>query len=259
MELKEKLEEIEAKINYHIRPATFPMAVRFVDEKDVPAGFRRPKRDFGYTIPLCLGFSMARRYGWKIAMGIEDHQCTTAVVSTGIGAPKKRLLEGEFKIPPWEDNKEERAKMFKLLPKLPYKKGKVILISPLRRADFEPELIIVYGNPAQVQVMVEGLHKLWEGRPMISACNSLVTITLLNNDHNIALPCPAEHQVAATQDDEMAYAIPFNKVDEMIKGLELLHKVGLRYPTPTFLQYQPFYPPAYAESMAYLCSDEDEP
>ena len=259
MELKEKLKEIEEKLNYHIRPLTFPLAVRFVDEKDIPAGFRRPKRDFGYSIPLCQAFSMGRRYGWQIAMGKEDHQCTTGALTTGIVAPKKRLLEGEFRIPPWEDNAKVRAKLFKLLPKLPYKKGKAILISPLRKANFEPELIIVYGNPAQVQVMVEGLHKLWEGRPMICGCNSLVAVTLLNDDHNIALPCPAEHQVAATQDDEMAYAIPFKKVDEMLKGLDMLHTFGLRFPTTTYLQYQPFYPPSYAESMAYLCSDEDEP
>jgi uncharacterized protein (DUF169 family) len=254
-----EVKEIEEKLNYHVRPQTYPIAIGFVDEKDIPAGFRRPKRDFGYPIPLCQGFSMARRYGWQIAMAKEDHQCPTGAVSTGIVAPKKRLVEGEFKIPPWEDNKEERAKVFNPLPKLPYRKGKTILLSPLRKTRFEPELIILYGNPAQVQILVEGLHKIWESHPMISSCNSLVAVSLLNNDHNIAIPCPAERQVAATQDDEMAYAIPASKLDELLKGLDKLHAFGLRYPTATYLQYQPFFPPSYAESMAYLCSDEDEP
>jgi uncharacterized protein (DUF169 family) len=247
--------EIEAKINEFIRPGTFPIAIGFVGADEVPVGFRHPRRDFGHPIPVCQGFSMARRYGWSIAMGAQDHLCTTGAVSLGIVPVKERLLAGEFKLPPWEDNKEARVEFIKNLPKLPYKKNKEILIAPLGKATFEPEVMIIYGNPAQVMLLIDALHKMYEGRPIVSSCSSLVTIPILTKDHNIGLPCPAEHQVAMTQDDELAYAIPFNRAEELVKGLEKISKFGLRYPTTTFLQFQPFFPPGHLESMAYLMEE----
>ncbi|MFX1537873.1 MAG: DUF169 domain-containing protein, partial [Promethearchaeota archaeon] len=73
------------RINEQIRPTSFPFAVKLLEEeKDIPEGAQRPKRDFGTCLSVCQGFSLSRKYGMSIAMLKEDMWCPEPVIGYGL-------------------------------------------------------------------------------------------------------------------------------------------------------------------------------
>ncbi|MSP14299.1 MAG: hypothetical protein EXR62_15260 [Chloroflexi bacterium] len=93
------LQRFRQAIDEHIRPQTFPTAIRMVVEgEDLPPKVRRPAQDLGFQTAICQGFSIARRYGWNIAIGVEDLSCPLAKTVFGL-APRLPYYEdfaGEF-------------------------------------------------------------------------------------------------------------------------------------------------------------------
>ena len=58
------LSEKAQALNRLVRPLTFPIAVKLVkDAADFPEKTRRPFKDMGFKTNLCVGMTLARRYG----------------------------------------------------------------------------------------------------------------------------------------------------------------------------------------------------
>ena len=75
---------LEDALNRHVRLTTFPLAVRMVRPGEaLPERTKRPKKEFGHTVAVCQTFSIARRYGWQIAVGGEDIGCPLALTAFG--------------------------------------------------------------------------------------------------------------------------------------------------------------------------------
>ena len=67
-------------------------------------------------------------------------------------------------------------------------------MAPLDRATFEPHLVCVYGNPAQVMRLIQG--SLWKrGGKMPSGfsarivCSDIIVTTLLTGEPQVIMPC----------------------------------------------------------------------
>lgn len=247
----------EALIRY-LRPQTFPVAVKLVSsESEIPEKARMPKRDFKIPMPVCQGISIARRSGWVVAMGIEDMLCPLGALALGFLPAKDKFLDGSFNIPFWVKNQEVRAKICRNLPQLEYKKYSYLVAAPLDRTDFEPQVIIIYGNPAQISRLVQSVVYA-TGDTVASesgggfACGAEITVPILTNKCQMVLTGGGDRAIAQTQDHEVAFAIPSSKVESIIEGLEQTHKAGMRYPTPSFLLYQAQFPPDFSQLMEYL-------
>ena len=71
------LAEVNEVLQFYIRPQTFPVAVKMCESsEDLPENTKRPKKDLGSAVAVCQGISLARRYGWTIAIGQEDESCS---------------------------------------------------------------------------------------------------------------------------------------------------------------------------------------
>ncbi|MFC4548554.1 DUF169 domain-containing protein [Paenactinomyces guangxiensis] len=125
-----------------------------------------------------------------------------------------------------------------------------VLISPLKRAAFQPDLVLVYGNSAQVIRMVAAaLYK--NGGALTSHfsaradCADIVIRTKQSGEPQVILSCYEDRVFGQTHDHEMPFSFPYKRAQEMVDGLNGTHKGGVRYPIPTFLQYQAEYPSSY--------------
>jgi len=86
--------EVNETIQFYIKPQTFPVAVRMCESgEDLPAKTKRPKRDLGSTIAVCQGISLARRYGWTIAIGQENESCPHGLFVLGY-VPGRSYIDG---------------------------------------------------------------------------------------------------------------------------------------------------------------------
>lgn len=253
-----ELQKVNEQLNSYLRLQTFPVAVRMAGSQDeIPEKARRPKRDMGVTMPVCQGVSLARRHGWLMAMDVDDMLCPIGALTLGLLPAKEKYLNGSFPIPFWVKSQEVRARMSQNIPRLDYGKYKGVVMAPLQRADFEPHVIIVYGNPAQISRLIQS-SVYGTGEPVTSrsgggfACGQEITVPITTDQCQVIITGGGDRAMAMTHDDEMAFSIPISRMEGIIQGLEETHRAGMRYPTTPFLQFQGQFPPAFAELMNYL-------
>jgi uncharacterized protein (DUF169 family) len=156
---------------------------------------------------------------------------------------------------------EAGAKTEAAVEKLPYKSYDYVLSAPLHRTLFEPDIVVVYGNSAQVQRLV--VAALWEtGGRLTSSfsgridCADEIIVPLRSQKPEVILPCYGDRVFAQTQDHEMAFSFPWGWAERLIRGLEGTHQGGVRYPVPAFLRYSPQYPPHYEKMHDLWAEDE---
>jgi uncharacterized protein (DUF169 family) len=241
------------ELDQHLRTDTFPLGIKVIrEEKDLPAKVRRPKRDMGLCITICQGISMARRYGWTVAIGNEDLSCPIAQVAFGFEQPLSYYEEGTLACGMYTETMEA-AKLTELdVPKFSTEESGFVVVGPLARIDFIPDTVLVYGNSAQVMRLVAGvLYKRGGSIPSTFSaradCADIVIKTFQKQEPQVILPCNGDRLFGQTQDHEMAFTIPYGKMAELSEGLAGTHKGGIRYPIPHFLRYEAQFPPTYEE------------
>jgi uncharacterized protein (DUF169 family) len=152
------LKQIDEALTYYLRPQTFPLAIRMCEsEKELPDKTRIPQKDVGITASLCHALNMARRYSWTIAVD-KFQSCYVAGISMGFLPLLPDVADGSFQesLGLWGMGKKQAAAAIQNLPKFEYGKYKNVLMAPLNKAAFEPHLILVYGNPAQIWTLLTG-------------------------------------------------------------------------------------------------------
>ena len=249
---------IRQALGDYIRPETFPLAIKMVSSAgEIPEKARMPKRDLGTPMPVCQGIGLARRYGWVMAMGAEDMLCPPGAVTLGFLPAKAGILDGSFKVPPWVKDQEVRARIMQSMPRLEEGKYSHLVAAPLERAEFEPQVILIYGNPAQIARLIQAT--VWAtGEPASStsfgafSCAEEVTRTILTDQCQYIVAGGGNRIMAGVQDSEVSFALPISRAEAVVNGLEESHKRGMRYPTSSFLTFKAGFPPSFAELMDYL-------
>ncbi|MBI5266900.1 MAG: DUF169 domain-containing protein [candidate division Zixibacteria bacterium] len=242
---------LDKALTDHVRPGTFPLAVRMVGHgESVPEKTRRPKRDFGHTVAICQTFSIARKYGWQIAVGAEDVACPLALTAFGLKPEVEKFTCGGMCSGMYTETEQAGAVTESQLPKFSFRQYQQVLAAPIGRAGFEPHLYLIYGNSAQVMRLLTAY--LWkEGGYLTSRfsgrldCADICIETMQTGLPQIILPCYGDRVFGQTQDDEMGFTIPVGCEERMIAGFEGTHAGGIRYPIPSFLRYQPVFPDHY--------------
>jgi len=214
---------------------TSPLAVKMLEsEADVPEGAIRPKRDRGYHLAQCQAFSLSRRQRETIAMLKEDHWCWGPLVGYGLVDPKVT-----------EDINATRDQA-KLMPCFEPGKYKGIVSAPLKTANFEPDLVLIYGNSAQIRALLmvvkskENKLVTSEFDPIDSCVYDVVPV-VLNGQYRITMPDPGEFQRGLAGEDEIIFSVPRAKIADIAAGLKNLEKINHGYTKPN-LDIRPDFP-----------------
>ena len=110
-----------------------------------------------------------------------------------------------------------------------------IVLAPLVKQKFEPEAILVYGNPAQIMMVLCGLQKVKYERFSFSfigegACTDSLAQCYVTGKPAVSVPCYGERSMGGVSDDEMAIALPPGELERAASGLRQLAKIGFKYP-----------------------------
>jgi uncharacterized protein (DUF169 family) len=225
--------EINEKLTYFIRPLTFPVAVKLLGPgEELPEKAKVPTRDFGHKILACQAMAMARRHGQSVAIGAKDDSCAPSAVGLGL------VNRDEVQPPPGFEREGGKALAF---GKYPY-----FLYAPLHSVTFEPDILVIYGNSAQIMRLVQA-YSLGgkEVNTVATALVDCVDIAYVKEAPGpyVILPSGGDRVFGTTQDFEMIFALPWSMVEECIGGLEVSHKMGFRYPVVSYLRYEAKLPP----------------
>ena len=230
---------------------TFPLGIKLAKEGEkISQKVKYPLKDIGTRLSVCQGLTISRTLGWTIAFRKEDHACPLAHVFLGHIKPDIFLqgtIAGSYQ------DMEECAKIMEAsFPRWPFNSIQEVWLSPLSSCEFEPDLAVVYGNPAQILTLIHaanfrrgmGIKSVSHGRV---GCATWVAGVIQSNECTYMIPGSGERVFGGTQDHEMSFAIPCSQFKNLIEGLEFLRKKGAyRYPVPNLaILSQPKIPKEY--------------
>jgi uncharacterized protein (DUF169 family) len=230
-----------------IQPATFPVAVKLLNHaSQIPNGAKRPLRDLNVKLAPCQGSGMARRYGWTVGLGPEDVAC--GIAAHTYGWERLTDIRGALDFLTrmhYARDKEAAERVMDGFRKLEMGDKLAVVYSPLEKTKVEPDVVLIYVNPAQLMRLVHGAtHR--SGMPVegsfsgrAGSCTEGVIAAYQDETPKIVVPGNGDRVWAACQDHEMMMAVPAGVLDEIVEGLEKTHEKGIRYPIPTYMRYEP--------------------
>jgi uncharacterized protein (DUF169 family) len=246
----------------YVRPDTFPLAIRMLKPGEaVPEGVKVPSQSMGEQWIVCQSIGVARRYGWSIAVGKDDVICPLAAIAFGLRKPNEEYLKGFVSIGMY--CKDEPAARNLEASTWRFEPGTYdyVCVAPLNRATFEPHVVAVYANGAQVMRLVHASLYKRGGRVASTSggrldCAEIIIQTLTTNEPKVILPCNGDRVFGMAQDNEMAFAFPWAYAQEIIEGLEGTHKGGTRYPITVAMRDTVTMPKSYQNLMKMLVDRE---
>ena len=261
-----KLKKLDEAIARFVRPDSFPLAIRMLKPgEELPPEVKVPSSSFGEQWIVCQSICVARRYGWAIAVGKQDVICPLAAIAFGFRRPNDEYLKGFASVEMYCKDEPAAAKLEAAVWKFEPGEYDYTCVAPVSRAKFEPHVVAVYGNSAQVLRLVHAALYRHGGRVVSTTggrvdCAEIVIQTMSTNQPKVILPCTGDRVFGMAQDTEMVFAFPWGYVDEIIEGLEGTHKGGVRYPITVAMRETVTMPKTYQDLMKMLRErDEQSP
>jgi uncharacterized protein (DUF169 family) len=197
-----ELEVLNTALAKHIRPATFPLAIRMVaPDEAFPERTERPKSDLGERIAICQGSALARHCGWAVGMTTEDVSCPLALAVWGLKPMLGYFLEGMTCADMYTRTPAEGVVTEASVDKWEYGQWQGAVAAPLRRAAFDPHLVLLYGCSARVMRPVTA--RLWSsgGRSSSSFagridCADAVIATMKTGECQVIPACYGDRGLA---------------------------------------------------------------
>jgi uncharacterized protein (DUF169 family) len=213
---------------------THPIAIKMLKSEDeIPAGAIRPKRDRGEHWAVCQAFSLARRQGQTLAMFLEDHWCYAPIIGYGLVEPPASYLDG-FTHSFFIADQEAARRHAHQVPRIPVGQYPGMVMGPLPTANFEPDLVMIYCNPAQLRHLLLSLRYL-HGTEVtstfdpIGSCIHSVVPSLQTGDCAVTIPDPGDFERAGAADDEMVLTVPASRLEELMTGVRHFEERGMGF------------------------------
>ncbi|MCX8175716.1 MAG: DUF169 domain-containing protein [Candidatus Bathyarchaeota archaeon] len=239
----EKFINIGETLEKLLRPSTYPLAIKFVKNT---SEFPEKTRKIGQKLAICQAVTMSRRYGWTIGVSEEDSGCPAASLAFGWTKILDEETLARFFVEAGYLSNENIAKKFlNSLDRLEAGKYRGLVISPLTRTRIAPDVILVYGNSAQIMRLIQGVmyangEKVKCELIGFAACTGEIIRTFNTGECQVAIPGTGHRAFAAVYDDEIVFSIPAVKADEIINGMKKQRLV--KYPIPVNLPLPPTFP-----------------
>jgi len=214
------------RIEGQLRLSSHPLAVKMLkSEEEIPPEAKRPTVDYGKCLATCQCFALSRKYGEIVAQLFEDNWCPEPVMGFGLAEPPQFFFDGHNRYPGGVASLEAGSNWAQEFPRLETGKYIGLVSAPLKTASFEPDLVVIYCNSAQLLRLLLGIA-YEDGRDITtvlgghSACVYAVVPTLLKNECQVAVPCRGDRGRAGAQDDEMIFSVPKDQIGRLVFGLE---------------------------------------
>ena len=213
-----------------------PIAIKLVkSEGEVPDNAIRSRRDMKKHIALCQAFALTRRDKKTLFMDKNDHWCWNPLIGFGHvdcreGSESFEVVCKFLGIP---DIDAARG-FFNGFPRLPLGEYIGLVSAPLCSADFDPDLVLIYSNNAQLRCMVFAVKRQTGGLietqlDAIDSCVYACVPPVLSGEYRVTLPDIGEYERAMADEDEIILSVPGGRVGELIEGVRAFYDRGLGY------------------------------
>jgi dephospho-CoA kinase len=217
-----------------MRLKSFPVAFTLFEDKeaikDIPF-VRRMK----HKSTLCQLINLARNFDWTIAADLADFTSVMCPSIIGLTDIPDFMKDGTFRSLVWTKNRADGKIYENAIPRIPTGKYQAVALAPLVYNPFDPDIVLIYANPAQMMLLINSLQfEAYEVMTFFcvgeSSCSDAIARCYNTGKPSLAIPCYGERRYGHAQDDELVMAIPEGLMDKALQGMEMLYKRGIRYP-----------------------------
>ena len=254
IQLDNKWEELTRHLEALLRLRTFPVAIKLLEDKEELAKnkwVRRPPK----KSTLCQLITIVRTYDWTVGATADDFDLPMCASIIGLAECPEKVKDGTFRSLVWCKTKEDGKKFEDSIPKIPTGKYQAVILAPLVYGPFEPDIILIYGNPAQMILIINAIQfEDYERLQFFcvgeSSCSDAIAQCYLTGKPSLTIPCYGERRYGHAQDDEMVIALPPNVLEKVDRNLQELYKRGVCYPISYYgaeADPSPGMPPSYQQ------------
>jgi dephospho-CoA kinase len=217
-----------------MRLKSFPVAFKLFEDRQAISDIPFIRR-MNHKSTLCQLINMARNFDWTVAAGLDDFMSVVCPSIIGLTDIPGYMKDGTFRSIVWTKSRADAKKYEAEIPRLPTGKYQAVAIAPLVYNPFDPDIVLIYANPAQMMLLINSLQ--FEDYDVMqfycvgeSSCSDAIARCYLEGKPALSIPCYGERRYGHAQDDELVMAIPVELMDKALNGMEALYRRGIRYP-----------------------------
>jgi len=237
METKGKWETIVRRLEALLRLKTFPVAISLLEDPEELAKNKWARRPIkGST--LCQAINIVRTFDWTVGFTAEEisSECGSIIGLVDFEDLPEELKNGAFRNLVWCKTKEDGRKFEHSIQRIP-NKYKAVILAPLVYSASDPDLILVYANPAQMILIINALQ--FEDYERLQffcvgegSCSDAIAGCYLTRKPSLTIPCYGERRYGHAQDDELVMGLLPEHLEKVERNLEQLYMRGITYPIP---------------------------
>jgi uncharacterized protein (DUF169 family) len=217
-----------------MRLRSFPVAFKLFEDKGALSEIPFIRR-IQHKSTLCQMLNLVRNFDWTVGADKDDFISVMCPSIVGLTDIADFMKDGTFRSIVWTKNRADGKKYENAIPRLPVGKYEAVALAPLAYNPFDPDIVLIYANPAQMMLLINSLQ--FEDYEVMqfycvgeTSCSDAIARCYLNQKPALTIPCYGERRYGHAQDDELVMAIPAKMMDKALRGMEALYRRGIRYP-----------------------------
>lgn len=234
MDTKPDWEKLVRRMELLLRLKSFPVAFKMLEKKEQLNQIPFMRR-LGHKSTLCQMINLVRNFDWTVGADAGDFLSPVCASIIGLQEIPEIYKDGTFRSIVWVKTKEDARRYEASIPRLPLGKYEAVAMAPLVYNPFQPDMVLIYANPAQMILLINALQ--FEDYEVMqffcvgeSSCSDVIARSYLTGKPHLSIPCYGERRYGHAQDEDLVMAIPASMMQKALKGLEVLYRRGVRYP-----------------------------
>ena len=217
-----------------MRLKSFPVAFKLFEDKEALSEIPFIRR-MNYKSTLCQLINLVKSFDWTVGADVDDFMSAVCPSIIGLTDIPDYMKDGTFRSIVWTKSRADAKKYEDAIPRLPVGKYEAVALAPLVYNPFDPDIVLIYANPAQMMLLINSLQfEEYEVMQFYcvgeTSCSDAIARCYLNRKPALSIPCYGERRYGHAQDDELVMAIPVEMMDKALNGMEALYRRGIRYP-----------------------------
>jgi len=245
-------EKLIRRMELLMRLKSFPVAFKMLEKKEdlnkIPF-LRRCE----HQSTLCQLITLVRNFDWTVGADVNDFMFPACPAILGLTDVPEISKDGTFRSIVWVKTKKDGRKFEASIPRLPMGKYEAMAMAPLVYNPFQPDIVLIYANPAQMMLLINSLQ--FEDYEVMqffcvgeSSCSDAIARCYNTGKPSLTIPCYGERRYGHAQDEDLVMALPAGMMEKALVGMEALYRRGVRYPISfagTEADIGPMFPSTY--------------
>ncbi len=234
METATDWKKLTRRMELLLRLRSFPVAFKLLESREALSDIPYLRRT-EYKTTLCQLITKVRNFDWTVGADLDDFMSPMCPSVIGLTDIPDVMKDGTFRSIVWTRTKDEGQKYEASVPRLPTGTYEAVVMAPLVYNPFEPQIVLIYANPAQMMLLINALQ--FEDYEVMqfscvgeTSCSDAIARCYLDGKPSLTIPCYGERRYGHAQDDELVMALPAGVMEKALRGLETLYRRGIRYP-----------------------------